>query len=301
MPRSCRSFLKMGRYRLEAWGVNIFLKISRLFSLETASSLGKSLGQLIGPHHKVSRIAQRNLLRVFPHYSEEERALILHNMWENLGRNVMEYARITAFLSPQEQGRIHLHGEDIIQKIQQTQKPAIFFSAHLANWQMITLAARQQGLALIQLYRSPNNPFFEKIMQNLQEKVTDGTITKGQGARAMVRALQKGKHVLIFVDQKLNDGISVPFLGHPAMTASAVARLAQKFECPLIPVRIERLEGPSFRVTFYESLSLEGTEYDIMVRVNALLGEWILERPEQWFWVHNRWPSATEERNHPIS
>jgi KDO2-lipid IV(A) lauroyltransferase len=28
----------------------------------------------------------------------------------------------------------------------------------------------------------------------------------------------------------------------------------------------------------------------IMTEVNVLLGDWISEKPEQWLWVHNRWP-----------
>jgi KDO2-lipid IV(A) lauroyltransferase len=27
-----------------------------------------------------------------------------------------------------------------------------------------------------------------------------------------------------------------------------------------------------------------------MVRVNATLEAWIRDRPEQWLWVHRRWP-----------
>jgi len=27
-----------------------------------------------------------------------------------------------------------------------------------------------------------------------------------------------------------------------------------------------------------------------MTRVNATLEEWIRDRPEQWLWVHRRWP-----------
>jgi lauroyl/myristoyl acyltransferase len=28
----------------------------------------------------------------------------------------------------------------------------------------------------------------------------------------------------------------------------------------------------------------------LMTRVNATLEEWIRDRPEQWLWVHRRWP-----------
>ena len=29
---------------------------------------------------------------------------------------------------------------------------------------------------------------------------------------------------------------------------------------------------------------------DLMAQVNAVIGSWVLENPEQWLWLHNRWP-----------
>jgi KDO2-lipid IV(A) lauroyltransferase len=31
-------------------------------------------------------------------------------------------------------------------------------------------------------------------------------------------------------------------------------------------------------------------EREVMVAINRLLEEWIRERPEQWLWLHRRWP-----------
>jgi KDO2-lipid IV(A) lauroyltransferase len=101
----------------------------------------------------------------------------------------------------------------------------------------------------------------------------------------------------MLVDQKMNDGISVPFLGLDAMTAPAVAQLAYRYECPLVPGRVERLGGAHFRVSFYPPLEKPDSgdrQADIealMGMVNATLGDWVRERPEQWLWIHNRWPA----------
>jgi KDO2-lipid IV(A) lauroyltransferase len=47
----------------------------------------------------------------------------------------------------------------------------------------------------------------------------------------------------MLVDQKMNDGIAVPFFGRDAMTAPALARLAFRFDATVVPVRILRLKG----------------------------------------------------------
>jgi KDO2-lipid IV(A) lauroyltransferase len=109
--------------------------------------------------------------------------------------------------------------------------------------------------------------------------------------------LRRGAHLALLADQKLNDGIAVPFFGRPAMTAPALALLALRFDCTVLPARVERLRGAHFRLTLYPPLELprsgdrDADVAALMERVNRTLEGWIRERPEQWFWLHNRWPT----------
>jgi KDO2-lipid IV(A) lauroyltransferase len=88
----------------------------------------------------------------------------------------------------------------------------------------------------------------------------------------------------------------VPFFGRDAMTAPALAMLALRFDCAVLPVRVERLRGAHFRLTVYPSLPLPQSgdraadTLALMTQVNRTLETWIHERPEQWFWLHRRWP-----------
>ena len=122
------------------------------------------------------------------------------------------------------------------------------------------------------------------------------TVAKGaEGGRDLLRHLSRGGHLGILVDQKLNDGISVPFFGRDAMTAPALARLGLRFGCPLVPVQSERLRDARFRMTVLPRLEIEDTgdiSADVlaaMTRVNAMLESWVRARPEQWLWLHRRW------------
>jgi KDO2-lipid IV(A) lauroyltransferase len=80
------------------------------------------------------------------------------------------------------------------------------------------------------------------------------------------------------------------------MTAPAPALLALRFGCTVLPARVERLHGARFRLTLYPPLDLPRSgdrDTDVaalMTAINATLEGWIRERPEQWFWVHSRWP-----------
>jgi len=109
-------------------------------------------------------------------------------------------------------------------------------------------------------------------------------------------ALRRGAHLTLLVDQKLNDGIAVPFFGRNAMTAPALALLALHFDCAVVPARVERLRGAHFRLTLDPPLAVRRSGERaadvaaLMAAVNRTLEGWIRESPEQWFWVHSRWP-----------
>ncbi len=108
--------------------------------------------------------------------------------------------------------------------------------------------------------------------------------------------MKEGKTLGILVDQKMNDGISVPFMGREAMTAPALAELALRYDCPVVPAHVVRLSGATFEVFVEEPLVVKKTgnrHLDVaalMEQVNQTMETWVREHPEQWLWVHNRWP-----------
>jgi KDO2-lipid IV(A) lauroyltransferase len=80
------------------------------------------------------------------------------------------------------------------------------------------------------------------------------------------------------------------------MTSSALAALALRFDCDVLPARVERLGGARFRLSVFPPLPLpcSGDQHAdvaaLMTRVNQVLEEWIRDRPGEWFWLHRRWP-----------
>jgi KDO2-lipid IV(A) lauroyltransferase len=80
------------------------------------------------------------------------------------------------------------------------------------------------------------------------------------------------------------------------MTAPALAELALRYDCPVVPARVVRLKGARFLLKVFPPLELIKTgnhQADVvanMAQVNALIEQWVRETPEQWLWLHNRWP-----------
>ena len=297
-----RSIAKQLRYAAEGAIVAALFVVFRLLPLPLASGLGGALAGLLGPMLPLHGRARRNLMRALPALSPAESERALAEMWRNLGRVAGEYPHLRKFRAYSPKGRIEVVGEEYLAAAKKEPRGGLFFTGHLANWEVSGLPVIQYGIPIAFVYRAPNNPFVDSLISRARGKgITENAIAKGaSGAREMLRQVRKGGYTAMLVDQKMNDGIAVPFFGRHAMTAPALAQLAFKYDLPVWPVRVERLAGCRFRVTVYPELELPrsgamaGDVAEAMRRVNSMLEEWIRERPGQWLWLHNRWPNTKE-------
>jgi KDO2-lipid IV(A) lauroyltransferase len=294
--RPVRSWLIRLRQRAEALVVRLLYHAVRVLPIDAASALGGWLGRKLGPLVRRTRIARRNLALAFPEASPAEIESIARGMWENLGRTVFELPLLDRFRWFGQGGRIELVGAEHVGAAFADGRSGILFSAHIANWELFGPMAAAYGVPLNLVYRAPNNPHLGWLAELRRAAGTELLPKGSEGARRAMKLLQKGGRLGILVDQKMNDGIAVPFFGRDAMTAPALAQLALRFDCPALPARIERLRGARFRVTVLPPMRFQRTgdrQRDLvaaMTQVNALLEEWIRERPEQWLWLHRRWP-----------
>jgi KDO2-lipid IV(A) lauroyltransferase len=287
-------------HRLEAAGAALLAAGFGVLPIGCASALGGLIGRAIGPLLPVSQVARRNLRRAFPACEEAEIARIVAAMWDNLGRVVAEYPHLRRIRLFARGGRVETRGFEHIDRAIAAGRRMIIFSGHLANWEIGALAPAQYGFPAAQIYRAAENPLIDRLIARLRGAHGE-LIPKGRlAARRAIAALASGRHLTLLADQKMNDGIPVPFFGHEAMTAPALAHLALRFDCDVLPARVERLNGARFRLTVYPPLPLprnpdrRQAAARLMAAVNATLEAWIRERPEQWLWVHRRWPDETD-------
>ena len=279
--------------RFHAALVKGLFAFSRLLPLDVASSIGSKLARRFGPviASSAHKAAIRNLAMIYPDMGPDQRADLLERMWDNLGRTAAELPHLPtdALLK-----RLTIHGKE---NLPTAGKPVIFFSGHYGNWELTYPMAHSNGVEVALIYRHANNERVDKVITDIRASRCTSQFPKGpRGAVKMAHALKKGMSLAMLIDQKMNDGISVPFFGLPAMTAPAIAVLALRYDLPIIPARVIRKGGAHFEGTIYPALQYEktgDTEKDvltIMTAVNQTLETWIREHPEQWFWVHRRWP-----------
>ena len=243
-------------HRLEALGAGLLFGAFAALPLDCASALGGALGRLTGPFLGISKRAHDNIKRALPGLSESEIADIIRGMWVNLGRVAAEYPHLRDIRVFEPGGRVETRGFEHMDRAVATGRRMIIFSGHIANWEIGMLAAVQYGISVTQIYRAANNPLGDRMITRFRGD-TGALIPKGAvAARWAIATLRRGAHLTMLADQKMNDGVAVPFFGRPAMTAPALATLALRFDCDVLPARVERLRGAHFRLTVFPPLAL---------------------------------------------
>lgn len=274
------------------------VKLLRCVSLDRASDLGGKLGRAIGPRLGITKRAEHNLRLCFGGKTEAEIAAIIHEMWDNLGRTLFEYAHLAHFRFYEKNSRIQISGMEYVEQIIAQGKGAIFVSGHFANWELLSAALVQKGLPVMTVYRAASNPFADEIIVKLRRDAgTAHQAPKGpSGARMLLSWMQRKNYVAMLVDQKMNDGIEAPFFGRPAMSPPASAQMARRFGCPIVFASMRRTRGAHFIIEvqkpFYVPSTTDKTA-DILAAVtetNRLLEAFIRRYPAQWLWLHRRWP-----------
>jgi KDO2-lipid IV(A) lauroyltransferase len=292
--------------------VSVFFLTARVVPYRWMAALGGGIARTLGPHLKPSRTARENLALAFPEKSVAEREAILRGAWDNLGRTAVEYPYIGRLWDydparPDVRGRIEVVGQEQFVALRDDGRPGIVFAAHLANWELLAVAAARHGLDIAVLYREPNNPAIARIIRRIRGQNMGRLIpTDLRGGLALVGVLKGGGHVGMLVDQHFSRGPLGTFFGRPVRTAPAAAKFARAFDCPIHGARVMRLPDGRFRLEITPPLALPPPSEDpaadeaaLTQAITDVIEGWVREQPQDWLWMHRRWrvsPSDIDKR-----
>jgi Kdo2-lipid IVA lauroyltransferase/acyltransferase len=277
-------------------------RLVRALPIDRASNTGAAIARTFGPLLPVNRLGMDNLRHAFPEKSEAELKAILREVWDNLGRIAAEYPHLDQIWDWDEAnpggGRVEATGMEYFTDLRDDGKPAIIFTAHLANWELPAVCAARHDLPTTAVYRTPNNAYVARRLLKIRRGTMGELLAAGSGqavAFAMASVLEKGDHLGLLVDQRLTRGLKIDFFGRPASTNPILGRLARRFDCPVHGVRVVRLPGNRFRLDLTPPIELPRDDEGLidpegaMRVVNEIVEGWVRENPGQWLWLHNRW------------
>jgi len=223
---------------------------------------------------------------------------IINAMWSNIGRTFAEYAFLKNFKFDKTNfSHIKINGTNYLEQIKKNNEPVIFYSGHFANFELMAMELDKFGIKAAAIYRPLNNFLLNPIMEYLRRKyICPNQIPKGRmGMREIISRVKDGCSIALMVDQRVGEGLRIPFFNKPAHTTTVPAQLALKYNCRLVPIFLERKEGINFEMTVHEPYEIQKTgdadrdTKSITLKINQLIEKMIIKNPTQWLWPHNRW------------
>ncbi|WP_411289132.1 lysophospholipid acyltransferase family protein [Phenylobacterium sp.] len=289
-------------WRLEAFAYDVAAGLARIFPIDAVSDCGAWLFKRLGPLTSAHRVVERNLRIAFPDADDAEVARLLAAQWDQVGRWFAEFPILDRIVG--DPSRVEVVGAERLAAIAAGGGPVVFISGHFSSFEIMPAVIVHAGITCQITYRATNNPHVDdRIRASRWRYGVRLFAPKGSdGARELLRALTRGESVALMNDQKFNGGVAAPLFGLMAHTAPGPSSFALRFGVPLLPMSVQRKDKARFRVVVHEPIRLEDTgdrTADIETgvrRVNAFIEERVRQRPEEWFWVHRRWPNEHYRR-----
>jgi len=277
--------------------------VSRLLSPDLASSAGRGLMRRLGPRLDKTRHVRRNLKIAFPDKSTEDSDELVRDIWGNLGSILAEYPHLDTICRREAKQRLEIVVQGDPEVFRKTGKPAVFVSAHLANWEICAGAGIQQDVPVTAVYTQLQNPGMDRMLYRARQGLGCGLVERKNAARELVRCLKQGTSIGLIVDQRVDSGEPVPFFGRDMLTSITPAQLALRFDCELIPTQVQRMQGARFRVIFHPAVKADDETADdhtkalqMTQKINTLFEAWIRERPHEWMCTKRRWPKDRQKQ-----
>ena len=285
--------MKYVKYFFEFLFSIFFFIIFKIIGPKIASKISGKIFEIIGPLFRSKKVIYNNIKRALPEIDENNLKNIEKSMWNSYGRIFAEYIFLKDFRYGKLASNVQIEGQEILKDIKENNKQVIFISGHLSNFELMAMFIEKSGINLSAIYRPLNNIFLNGIMENIRKKyICKNQIKKGlAGLKKLIKLKKKNYSTALMIDQRVSEGILSPLFNEKALTTTIPAQLVKKFNIPIVPVYIERINGLKFKITINQPLSFPQnlTQQQITDNLNQILEKFILSKPENWIWSHNRW------------
>jgi KDO2-lipid IV(A) lauroyltransferase len=272
-------------------------KLLRSLPSMHASTIGGTVMRSVGPWIPEHRVGRENLAAAFPEMPDAEIERIMRGAWDNYGRTCAEIPQLDRIYDLHD-NKIVLDAASIeeLEKYRRDRQPALIFTAHLANWEIIGPTAKALGVDVVVPVRTQHVDWIANILGEVRLGGAGTYIPIDSNASSKLKsAIDRGAYIAVMIDQHIASGIDVVFFGRPCKVTPLPARLARALELPIKGIRAIRLADHRFQIETVGPIEPPRDHtgrIDIqrtMQLITSIVEEWVRETPDQWLWMHRRW------------
>jgi KDO2-lipid IV(A) lauroyltransferase len=247
------------------------------------------------------RLAMRNLRATFPNRDERELRKILDDSWRHFGREALQYVQMQTLTLEEIAARCPFVNAHYLEEAIARGNGTLLISGHWGGWEIGGLALMSMLRNVRSVARPLDNELLERDLRKLREKTGAEVVDRRRAARFLLKGLSENGVIVLLPDQAVQprEGIKVPFLGRPAWTTPAPARMALRARSTIV-FAFCIPDGLRHRLEFEEpiraDLLTEGESDPVVLteRINDVISRRIISRPDLWLWMHDRWKGTGE-------
>jgi Kdo2-lipid IVA lauroyltransferase/acyltransferase len=242
------------------------------------------------------RLAMRNLAATFPEKSDAERRRIADECWRHFGREALATIQMQHLPIEEIPSRCPFINVELVENAIARGRGLVLLSAHYGAWEIAGLAIMALVKNVSTVARPLDNELLERDLAALRARTGAEVVDRKRAARVLLKTLSRKGVIVLLPDQAVQprEGILVPFLGRPAWTTDAPAKLALREESEIVFGFCIPDETGHY-LEFEEAIRIEQLGEDeknaeaLTRRINDVISRRIAERPELWLWMHDRW------------
>ena len=238
------------------------------------------------------RVVMRNLEACFPDLTPAQRRRLGRDHFAAVGAAFSEMG-LGWYASSERLNRlIRVEGREHLEKALAQDRGIIVLTAHFTSLETGSSILKELFPGIKAVYRPQPNAMIDAMISRGRQRIVAEQIPK-DNIRAMVRTLRDGGKVAYLADLagRGNNRALVPFFGEPAMTTTAVSKLARMTGATVLTYFFRRLPG---RAGYAVNIGppLDGFPGDDPVadtrRLVERLEDYIRLAPEQYMWTYRR-------------
>jgi KDO2-lipid IV(A) lauroyltransferase len=261
-------------------------------------ALGRSLGRLLRACNFRTGIARANIELAFPEWAPEKREALFREHYLELGVLFLELIRMFYRFDLFFERYADVEGAEHMRAVLDKGKGAFAVTAHLGNWELLTLTAKYTfGVEATMVTKQLKPSWLHRCVAVTRELLGVKMACEPRTMQGILRGLKKNDIIGWVMDQYAGApvGVRVPFFGKPVGSHTALAALSVRTGTPVIPAIAVRKPDGRYLVRFEPALDLaeRATPEAALIAHTALFVRhteaWVREFPAQWLWIHRRW------------
>ncbi|MCX8092876.1 MAG: hypothetical protein N3E50_01760 [Candidatus Goldbacteria bacterium] len=227
---------------------------------------------------------------------KEKRDFIIKN-FKNYGRGLFEFIKISISAPEKIVSLVkETNGLEYFYKAKEEGRSLIGITAHFGNWELIPIYLKYKGFNIGVIGKKLFDDRIDKIVYSARTRIGVKAYDRDIVSRDMIIELkERGLMLGVLVDQDTDvDSIIIPFLGVDAKTPIGPAVLAKHYNSYILTLFCVRRPDGYYNLIINKpyDINKEDSIEKIVHLYNADISKMIMNYPEQWAWIHDRFKSV---------